>query len=382
MQTIIDHVAFKIDNWNTDRVKAELERRGLAPRPDTGGGNNGYASFHVKDPDGWDLQISGDPKPGGPLHKKTRLGVIAKMRQRLSLVLEDNMKKLSVLGSLVMIIAFAAFAASQQAQYPTYEPKKMPVQIELLTHTEIYDAIHNKGYTTVLVYNGGTEQRGPHDVLGGHSFIAYGKAERLAQKLGNALVAPVMPFSTNEASDKMPGTIGLTGPIFKAVNERVVDQMVKNGFKDIVLMGDHGGGQKELKELATEADKKYSAQGVHVYFCGDVYEKSHKDFDKYLTEHKLPVSSHAGIPDTSELLVLQPKPGAWVRPIYKNVVGDPVLPRGERRDPNAKGMNNGITGDPRPSSVELGKVDLEITINNGYDQITKMIAAKRKTSDD
>ena len=280
-----------------------------------------------------------------------------------------------------MLLAIAGIAVSQQQPtYPTYESKKMPVQIENLTHTEIYDAIHNKGYTTVLVYNGGTEQRGPQDVLGGHTFIAYGKAERLAQKLGNALVAPVMPFSTNEASEKMPGTIGLTGPIFKAVNERVVDQMVKNGFKDIVLMGDHGGGQKELEELGNEADKKYSAQGVHVYFCGDVYEKSHKEFDAYLTEHKLPVSSHAGIPDTSELLLLQPKPGAWVRPIYKQVYGDPVVPQGQKPDPNKPKINNGITGDPRASSVALAKIDMDITVNNGYNQITKMIAEKRKTS--
>jgi len=34
VKSVIDHVAFKIDNWNTDRVKAELERRGLAPRLD------------------------------------------------------------------------------------------------------------------------------------------------------------------------------------------------------------------------------------------------------------------------------------------------------------------------------------------------------------
>lgn len=290
------------------------------------------------------------------------------------------MKKLTIIGYVAALLAFAGIAGSQQTQYPTYEPKKMPVQIELLTHTEIYDAIHNKGYTTVLVYNGGTEQRGPHDVLGGHTLVAYGKAERLAQKLGNALVAPVMPFSPNEASDKMPGTIGLTGPIFKAVNERVVDQMVKNGFKDIVLMGDHGGGQKELSELAAETDKKYGAQGVHVYFCSDVYEKTHKDFDKYLTEHKLPLSSHAGIPDTSELLLLQPKPGAWVRPIYKTVVGDPVLPAGQRPDPNAKRVNNGITGDPRASSVALGKIDMDLTVTNGYNQITKMIAEKRRSS--
>jgi catechol 2,3-dioxygenase-like lactoylglutathione lyase family enzyme len=69
VKSVIDHIAYKIDDWNTDAVKAELERRGLTPRLDTGGGD-GYASFHVKDPDGWDLQISGDPKSGDPLYKK------------------------------------------------------------------------------------------------------------------------------------------------------------------------------------------------------------------------------------------------------------------------------------------------------------------------
>ena len=44
------------------------------------------------------------------------------------------------------------------------------VEIERMTHAEIYDAIHKQGKTTVLIYNGGTEQRGPHAVLGGHTF--------------------------------------------------------------------------------------------------------------------------------------------------------------------------------------------------------------------
>jgi catechol 2,3-dioxygenase-like lactoylglutathione lyase family enzyme len=65
----VDHIAFKIADWNTDKVRTELESRGLKPRLDTGGGD-GYASFHVTDPDGFDLQISGDPKPGDPLYKK------------------------------------------------------------------------------------------------------------------------------------------------------------------------------------------------------------------------------------------------------------------------------------------------------------------------
>ena len=49
----VDHIAYTIENWDKDAVEAELKRRGLSPRPDTPN------SFHVKDPDGYDLQISG-----------------------------------------------------------------------------------------------------------------------------------------------------------------------------------------------------------------------------------------------------------------------------------------------------------------------------------
>ena len=50
---LVDHIAYTIDNWDKNVVEAELKRRGLEPRPDT------ENSFHVKDPDGFDLQISG-----------------------------------------------------------------------------------------------------------------------------------------------------------------------------------------------------------------------------------------------------------------------------------------------------------------------------------
>jgi catechol 2,3-dioxygenase-like lactoylglutathione lyase family enzyme len=68
----VDHLSFRIEGWDTDRVKRELERRGFTPRLDTGGplAPANYASFHVEDPDGFDLQISGVVKPGDSLYKK------------------------------------------------------------------------------------------------------------------------------------------------------------------------------------------------------------------------------------------------------------------------------------------------------------------------
>jgi catechol 2,3-dioxygenase-like lactoylglutathione lyase family enzyme len=49
----VDHIAYTIETWNKDAVEAELKRRGLPVRPDT------ENSFHTKDPDGFDVQISG-----------------------------------------------------------------------------------------------------------------------------------------------------------------------------------------------------------------------------------------------------------------------------------------------------------------------------------
>ena len=52
---LIDHISWGVEPWDTAKVKAELEERGLDPRPDM---NGRFQSFHVHDPDGWDLQIS------------------------------------------------------------------------------------------------------------------------------------------------------------------------------------------------------------------------------------------------------------------------------------------------------------------------------------
>src|SRR5262249_45629075 len=120
----------------------------------------------------------------------------------------------------------------------------------------------------------------------------------------------------------------------------------------------------------------YRSQGIHVYFCGDVYEKSRREFATWLTSKGLPLSNHAGISDTSTMLYLQPGNEQWVRSIYKTTVGDPVLPARQRRDPRTRRVNNGVTGDPRPSTPEIGKLAVEMKVDNAVAQIKQLIAAK------
>ncbi len=250
------------------------------------------------------------------------------------------------------------------------------VEIELMTYLEIAAAMQN-GKTTVLVYNGGTEQRGPHAILGYHTLVARRASVEIARQLGNALIAPVLPFSIagGHLNPRWPGSVNLPSSVFSAVNEGVVDSMVVNGFKSIVLMGDHGGGQRELEDLAKRLDQKYAAKGSHVYFCGDVYGKTGADVAAWVKEHGLPPATHGGIHDTSVLMFLGGD--SYVRR-DKLVAGDPVVAPGQQPDTTKPRVDNGVTGDPRPSTPEFGKLFFDLQVRNAVAQIRSLIAAAPK----
>jgi len=302
--------------------------------------------------------------------------------------------------TLALISAIALSPTLAFAQQPNV---KDIVELELLTHTEVADKLKS-GTTTILLVTGGTEERGPKDVIGGHTIMARHQAIAIAKKLGNALVAPVLPFAVNatglnanrEMADQT-GPMQLPADVFKQVQLAMIDSLARSGFKDIFVMGDHGGGQPQMKEAAEEMDRKWSAKGTNVYYVSDFYNKTHEDVDKYLYDHKLPIGGHGAMMETSEMLWMQPEPGMYVRPVYKTVPFDPgtsreayeARARGERgagggrgrgQDPNAPPrVNNGLSGDPHPSTKEIGKDLAEITVNNGYNEIKKLLAERRGT---
>ncbi len=240
------------------------------------------------------------------------------------------------------------------------------VEFEMMTWPEVKKAMA-EGKTTALFYTGGTEQRGPQNVNGGHTLMARATVKAIALKLGNAIAMPVLPYTPNNASAQLPGTIGLDTMVLRVVLERVAEQAIATGFKNVILMQDHGGGTNVYGEVAKKLDAKYAPKGIHVYFCDEVYAKAQGDFDKWLAANGYPVSSHAGIPDTSEMLYLGGQ--LWTREeLIPTAVGDTV-PRGATRDPNAPRVNNGISGDARRSTRELGKKAFDQKVDYAVRQI-------------
>src|ERR1700683_5608197 len=120
-------------------------------------------------------------------------------------------KGLVLVGTLLM-------GAVVSAQQP--DVSKI-VDLELLTHTEVYAKIHTEGYTSVLIVAGGTEERGPHDVLGGHTLLARDHAAAIATALGSTLVARIRPVAVAATGLRentlQPGGVQMPADVFKAV---------------------------------------------------------------------------------------------------------------------------------------------------------------------
>jgi creatinine amidohydrolase len=255
------------------------------------------------------------------------------------------------------------------------------VEIEMMTWPEVKRAINELGKTTAIVYNGGTEQRGPQNVNGGHTLMSREMAKALALKLGNALVAPILAYSPAGVSAEMPGSIGISTALYKAINMEIAEALLRQGFKNVVIMGDNGSGQAQLGEAAKELDAKYSPEGKHVYHIPDAYYAAREAFAKILVERGLPCASHAGLNDTSNMVYLGRDKG-WVRmELLPTAVGNYVRCPDAPIDSVAAArprVNNGINGDARKASPEIGKIIFDLKVELAAKQIQGFIAAQPK----
>src|SRR5215471_3673476 len=278
---------------------------------------------------------------------------------------------------LAAVVALSLCSTIGFAQAPNTRPAAQQVEFELMTWPEVKQAFA-QGRTTALFYTGGTEQRGPQNVNGGHTMMGKLIVKAIAEKLGNAIAMPVLPYTPNNASADLPGTIGLTPDLLAAILERVSEQAITTGFKNVVIMGDHGGGQPNVyRAVAKKLNDKYAPKGIHAYYSDDVYIKAGDDFDAWLRMNGYPASTHAGIPDTSLMLYLGGDAG-WVRKdLVKTALGDPVLARGQQPAANAPRVNNGITGDARRSTAELGKMIFDIKVDYAVKQIQGFLAQQK-----
>jgi creatinine amidohydrolase len=273
------------------------------------------------------------------------------------------LRRRSAAAVLACVCALALCSAAQAAA-------GLPTSLEALTWTELHARIA-AGATTVLVPIGGTEQNGPHMALGKHNVRVRLLAGQIAGRLGNAIVAPVVAYvpegSVDPPSEHMrwAGTISIPVPVFEATLEAAARSFKQHGFRDVVLLGDHGGYAASLQRVAARLNDAWRADPrTRVHALGEYYSAAQAPYAQALKARGLSaaqIGSHAGAADTSLMLALD-----------ASLVRTGVM---AARKPDTPA--DGVTGDPRRASAEFGQVGVDAIVEASVLAIRARTAAPR-----
>jgi len=121
-----------------------------------------------------------------------------------------------------------------------------------------------------------------------------------------------------------------------------------------VLLGDHGGYQKNLQAVAARLNRQWTATPVRVLAPAAYYQAGQRDFAQVLKQRGFrdeEIGTHAGLLDTALLLALAPQ-----------------LVRADRllQPPSAA---EGVYGDPRRATAELGQLGVDLIVARTVDAI-------------
>ncbi len=255
---------------------------------------------------------------------------------------------IALIASLVIgLFAVLADPVRPDPEAPRPIAARDTVFIEDLTWMEVRDAIR-EGKETVIVATGGVEQNGPYLVTGKHNVVLRTTTEAIARKL-NALVAPIVPFVPEGDIDppslhmKYPGTISVAKETFERLLIDICSSLKVHGFKNIVLIGDSGGNQTGMKEVAEQLNRKWTGQKSKAYFIPEYYD--HESVSKWLEKqgiHETDEGLHDDFAITATMMVV-----------------DPESVRASQRIAADKFRINGVSLAPMEKTIEWGKKIVE-----------------------
>jgi len=215
---------------------------------------------------------------------------------------------------------------------------------------DVRDAL-SAGKTTAIIPTGGIEPNGPWLVTGKHNYVLRANCDAIARELGNAVCAPVMelvPEGTIEPKSghmRSPGTLSLRQETFEAVLTDVAHSLKMHGFKHVVLIGDSGGNQRGMDNVAKALNEKWSG-GTEVVYIPEYYRGLRElGMPNVLADRGV---THEGMPDD----------GLHDGPVItlNMMLDDPRSVRWAERLRTRQAVINGVSIADLDRALELGKL--------------------------
>jgi creatinine amidohydrolase len=150
----------------------------------------------------------------------------------------------------LLILTLTAVDASAQTAKPAPQRDISTREMERVNWMEFREYVPAR-IRTVLLPAGTLE---PHGVINNGADITapLAMARKIAPRV-NAMIAPALPYGITGSMEAYPGAFQITEAAYRPFVKQILEGLAKNGFKNIIILNGHGGGQTAaLNAVAAE----------------------------------------------------------------------------------------------------------------------------------
>src|SRR5919204_172938 len=228
------------------------------------------------------------------------------------------------------------------------------VRIQRLSWPEIEEAI-KAGARTAVICAASSEQHGPHLPEATDELLGEALAVRLAERLGDALVAPVIRPGCSDHHMGFPGTVTISPELLMQILDAYLESLSRHGFERFIVFSSHGGNFPVLRQWQ---DRQQRAGVVViadlVAFAGAMLQAL-RQFGR--DDSTIP---HADASETAEMLHTHPDLVHMDR-AQKGFVGETQLSVLQEKGLRAVSAN-GVLGDPIGATPEMGEAVIDAVV--------------------
>lgn len=169
-------------------------------------------------------------------------------------------------------------------------------EMDRINWMEFKEVIPSK-INTVLLPTGTLE---PHGVInnGADNTAPTAMAKTIARRT-NAMIAPTLPYGITGSMEAYPGAFQITEAAYRPFIKQILEGLAKNGFKNIIILNGHGGGQTAvLQSVAAEVATEKKVRTLVINWWSFASDETKEVFGED--------GGHAGLNETAFIQAIDP----------------------------------------------------------------------------
>ncbi|MEZ5429053.1 MAG: creatininase family protein [Pyrinomonadaceae bacterium] len=169
-------------------------------------------------------------------------------------------------------------------------------EMDRINWMEFQEVVPSK-IKTVLLPTGTLE---PHGVInnGADNTAPAAMAKTIAPRV-NAMIAPTLPYGITGSLEAYPGAFQISESAYRPFVKEILEGLAKNGFRNIVILNGHGGGQTAvLQSVAAEVSKEKKVRTLVINWWSFASDETKEVFGED--------GGHAGLNETAFIQAIDP----------------------------------------------------------------------------